>query len=136
MSWRLTAEAKFFIRDEEYEAGERFTGGGQDQTQPIDNDVSAVRAIVPQTGEVKWEYRVQPKSRSGLLTTASDLLFGGTEDGYFYALDAVTGAELWHLSTGGSVNSAPISYAVDGKQYVTIQAGTALLTFGVGDGSE
>ena len=124
-------EAKFFIRDEEYEAGERFIGGGQDQTQPIDNDVSAVRAIVPQTGDVKWEYQVQPKSRSGLLTTASDLLFGGTEDGYFFALDAATGDELWHLSTGGSVNSAPISYAVDGRQYVTIQAGTALLTFSV-----
>ena len=126
-------EAKFFIRDEEYEAGERFIGGGQDQTQPIDNDVSAVRAIEPQTGDVKWEYQVQPKSRSGLLTTASDLLFGGTEDGYFFALDAVTGEELWHLSTGGSVNSAPISYAVDGRQYVTIQAGTALLTFSVAD---
>ena len=110
-------EAMFFIRDEEYEAGERFTGGGQDQTQPLDNDVSAVRAIAPQTGDVKWEYRVQPKSRSGLLTTASDLLFGGTADGYFFALDAGTGEELWHLSTGGSVNSAPISYAVDGTQY-------------------
>ena len=108
-------EAKFFIRDDEYEAGERFTGGGQVQTQPLDNDVSAVRAIVPQTGDIQWEYRVQPKSRSGLLTTASDLLFGGTEDGYFFALDAVTGKELWHLSTGESVNSAPISYAVDGK---------------------
>ncbi len=129
-------EAKFFIRDDEYEAGERFTGGGQVQTQPLDNDVSAVRAIVPQTGDIQWEYRVQPKSRSGLLTTASDLLFGGTEDGYFFALDAVTGKELWHLSTGGSVNSAPISYAVDGTQYVTIQAGHALLTFGVNDGSE
>ena len=129
-------EAKFFIRDDEYEAGERFTGGGQVQTQPLDNDVSAVRAIVPQTGDIRWEYRVQPKSRSGLLTTASDLLFGGTEDGYFFALDAVTGKELWHLSTGGSVNSAPISYAVDGKQYVTIQAGHALLTLGVNDDSE
>jgi len=129
-------EAKFFIRDDEYETGERFTGGGQVQTQPLDNDVSAVRAIVPQTGDIRWEYRVQPKSRSGLLTTASDLLFGGTEDGYFFALDAVTGKELWHLSTGGSVNSAPISYAVDGKQYVTIQAGHALLTLGVNDDSE
>ena len=129
-------EAKFFIRDEEYEAGQRFIGGGQDQTQPIDNEVSAVRAIVPQTGDVQWEYRVQPKSRSGLLSTAGDLLFGGTEDGYFFALDAVTGEELWHMSAGGSVNAAPISYAVDGRQYVTIQAGNVLLAFGSEDESQ
>ena len=129
-------EAKFFIREDEYVAGQRFAGGGPQQTQPIDNEVSAVRAIVPQTGDVKWEYRVQPKSRSGLLSTAGDLLFGGTVDGYFFALDALTGEELWHLSVGGRVNAAPISYAVDGRQYVTIQAGTVLFTFGLEGDSE
>ena len=129
-------EAKFFIRAEEYVAGQRFAGGGPQQTQPIDNEVSAVRAIVPQTGDVKWEYRVQPKSRSGLLSTAGDLLFGGTVDGYFFALDALTGEELWHLSVGGRVNAAPISYAVDGKQYVTIQAGNVLFTLGLEDDSK
>ena len=46
-------EAKFFIREEKYVAGQRFAGGGPQQTQPIDNEVSAVRAIVPQTGDVK-----------------------------------------------------------------------------------
>ena len=94
-------EAKFFIRDEDYAAGNRFIGGGLERIQPIDKDVSAVRAIVPQTGEVKWEYRVQPKSKSGLLSTAGDLLFGGSEDGFFYALDARTGDELWHIAVGG-----------------------------------
>ena len=124
-------EAEFFIRDEEYAAGQRFIGGGQQSVQPIDKDVSAVRAIVPQTGELKWEYPVQPKSRSGLLSTAGDLVFGGSEDGFFYALDALTGDELWHISVGASVNSGAISYAVDGQQYVTIQAGHVIFTFGL-----
>ena len=124
-------EAEFFIRDEEYVAGDRFIGGGQQRVQPIDKDLSAVRAIVPQTGEVKWEYPVQPKSRSGLLSTAGDLLFGGSEDGFVYALDARTGEELWHIAVGAAVNAGAISFAVDGTQLVTIQAGHALFTFGL-----
>ena len=50
--------------------------------------------------------------------------------------DAVNGEEVWHISAGGSVNAAPISYAVDGRQYVTIQAGNVLLAFGSEDESQ
>jgi len=66
---------------------------------------------------------------SGVLTTASDLLFAGGREGYFYALDARTGAELWRTSLGGSTEAGPMTYAVDGKQYISIAAGQALFTF-------
>jgi alcohol dehydrogenase (cytochrome c) len=124
-------EAEFYIRDEEYIDGERFTGGGQQRMLPIDNYTSAVRAIDPRTGNRRWEYQVQPQTWSGLLSTAGDIVFGGTVDGYFYALDAVSGQELWHISLGAEVRAAPMTYAVDGQQYVTIAAGNVVYTFGL-----
>jgi alcohol dehydrogenase (cytochrome c) len=66
-----------------------------------------------------------------VLSTAGSLLFTGDAEGNFIALDAASGKALWHFQTGGSVHSAPISFAVDGKQYVAIAAGSALYTFGL-----
>ena len=130
-------EAEFFIRDEEYVEGDRFIGGGQTRPLPVDEYTSAVRAIDPRTGDRRWEYRVQPQTWAGLLTTAGDLVFGGSVDGYFYALDAVSGRELWHMSVGAQVRAGPMTYAVDGEQFVTIAAGNVIYTFGLpsGDGS-
>ena len=68
---------------------------------------------------------------SGILTTATDLLFTGGREGYFYALDARTGALLWKASLGGQIVNGPISYAVDGKQYVAVISGNSLLAFGL-----
>ena len=127
-------EAEFYIRDEDYLEGARFTGGGQQRVLPIETFTSAVRAIDPRTGNRRWEYRVQPQTWAGLLSTAGDLVFGGTIDGYFYALDAVSGRELWHMSVGGEVRAAPMTYAVDGQQYVTIAAGNVVYTFGLVEG--
>ena len=124
-------EARFYIRDEEYVEGDRFIGGGQIQFQPIEEYTSAVRALDPLTGELRWEYRVQPHTWAGLLATAGDLVFGGSVDGYFYALDAASGRELWHVAVGAQVRASPITYAVDGQQYVTIAAGNVIFTFGL-----
>ena len=124
-------EAEFFIRDEEYIEGDRYIGGGQTQFLPIEEYTSAVRAIDPRTGETRWEHRVQPQTWAGLLATAGDLIFGGSVDGYFYALDAVSGDELWHISVGSQVRASPMTYAVDGNQYVTIAVGNVIYTFGL-----
>ena len=86
-------------------------------------------AIDPQTGLRKWAFRQFDVTDSGILTTASDLLFTGGREGYFYALDARSGAELWKASLGGQIVNGPITYAVDGKQYVAIAAGNALFSF-------
>ena len=126
-------EQIFFIREEEYVEGEQYLGGGGESAGPIDNYHSAVRAIDPATGDVQWEYPIAPRSTSGLMSTAGDLVFGGTVDGYFFAIDAVSGEELWHMTVGARVHSAPISYAVDGQQYVSIAAGNVVFTFGLAD---
>ena len=60
-------------------------------------------------------------------------MFSGSVDGYFYALDAVSGRELWHIAVGGRVHAAPMSFAVDSTQYVTIAAGNVVYTFGLRD---
>ena len=66
---------------------------------------------------------------AGILTTASDLLFSGGRDGYFFALDARTGALLWKVAVGGVLASGPMTYAVKGRQYVAVAAGNCLFTF-------
>ena len=121
----------YYKRDEDYVEGDQFTGGGFQRPLPVENYVSAVRAIDPRTGDIRWEYEIQPRSTAGMLATAGDLLFSGSVDGYFYALDAATGEELWHVAVGAMVHSAPMTYAVDGQQYVTIAAGNVVFTFGL-----
>jgi alcohol dehydrogenase (cytochrome c) len=106
-----------------------FPRGGPTGT---DDAYSSVQAIDPKTGVRKWEYRQsQPGTDAGILTTASDLLFSGARDGSFYALDARDGKLLWQTSLGPTVMAGPMTYAVAGKQYVTIMVGSALFTFGL-----
>ena len=90
-----------------------------------------VKAIDPRTGKEMWTFKMHDVTDSGLLTTASDVLFTGGREGYFYALDARTGAKLWQAIVGGQMVAGPISYAVDGNQYVSIAAGGSLFTFGL-----
>ena len=103
---------------------------------PINNWTEAVAhgaivAIDPKTGDRKWKFDMTDVSDSGLLTTASDVLFTGGREGYFQALDARTGTLLWKASLGGQIVTAPITYQVDGKQYVATIAGQALVAFGL-----
>jgi alcohol dehydrogenase (cytochrome c) len=75
----------------------------------------AVRAIDPTTGEKKWEFKMTDVTDAGILTTASDLLFSGGREGYFFALDARSGALLWKASLGGAIASGPMTYTTGGK---------------------
>ncbi|MGE3176509.1 MAG: pyrroloquinoline quinone-dependent dehydrogenase [Vicinamibacterales bacterium] len=128
-----------------YREGQNFTGGNLRQTpgtapMPLlgrgvintwheGAPRGVVLAIDPMTGDQKWKFEMHDVTTSGILTTATDLLFTGGREGYFHALDARTGALLWKVSVGGEVAAAPISYEVDGRQYVAIAAGHALFAY-------
>jgi alcohol dehydrogenase (cytochrome c) len=124
----------------EYHEGRDYSGGTTRSSVPFnwspapnfrkeEEGYGAVRALDPQTGERKWEFKMTDVTEAGILTTASDLLFSGGREGYFYALDARTGALLWKTSLGAAVISSPMTYSVGGKQYVAVNAGNCLFTF-------
>ena len=100
-------------------------------TRPEEEGYGAIRALNPQTGERKWEYKLSDVTDSGILTTGSDLLFVGGREGYFMALDARSGELLWKTVVGGQVSAGPMSYSVDGKQYIAIAAGNSLFVYGL-----
>jgi alcohol dehydrogenase (cytochrome c) len=97
----------------------------------------ALRAIDPTTGERRWEhrYRSYPSTVSldltgGLMSTASGLVFTGDNDGYFHAFDAATGTALWTFQTGAPVwGSAPVTYMLDGRQWVFTTSGLTFVAF-------
>ena len=94
-----------------------------------DEGYGAIRAIDPLTGEKKWDFKMVNNTESGVLSTAGDLVFGGGMDGDFVALDANTGALLWSVNLGGPNASGPISYAVNGKQYIIGTGEGAMFAF-------
>jgi outer membrane protein assembly factor BamB len=64
-----------------------------------------------------------------MLTTGSDILFTGGREGYFHAIDARNGDMLWNVNLGGQIVMAPVTFSVDGVQYVSVISGHALSTF-------
>ena len=112
-------------------------GGRQTRANPAfkreDEGYGAIRALDPKTGEKKWDYRMVNYTESGVLSTAGDLVFAGGMEGTFVALDARTGERLWYVNLGGPNASGPISYAVDGKQYVVGTGQGTLFVFALPD---
>lgn len=122
----------FFKGAVEFMPGQPFIGSTSHHASGITSRTS-VRALIPQTGELKWEYKFPTKPRTamgGILSTAGDLLLAGNDD-QFYVLDPYTGKELWKFNVGGEIVAAPITYLSKGHQRVTIAAGRALFTFGL-----
>ena len=140
----------FRPEEQEYQEGLRFLGGIPVSPVPGGPNVPSLRgsrinnwteavgtgaviAIDPATGEQRWKFEMTDVTTSGVLTTVTDLLFTGGREGYFHALDARTGELLWKTSLGGDIANGPISYAVDGEQYVAVAAGNGLFVFGLRD---
>ena len=93
----------------------------------------AIRALDPKTGEKKWDFKMVSYTESGVLSTGGDLVFGGGVEGNFVALDARTGELLWHVNFGGPSASGPISYAVNGKQYIVGTGAGSMFVFSLPD---
>ena len=109
------------------------TRGGRINVWTEAAGTGAVIAIDPTTGEHRWKFEMTDVTTSGILTTATDVLFTGGREGYFFALDAGTGEVLWRTSLGGEIANGPMSYKVNGTQYVAVAAGNGLFVFGLRD---
>ena len=109
--------------------GEGFTGGG-DQIDPKLGEPGFIRALEATSGKLRWEFPIHKGAPStGNLATGGGVLFAASADGNLIALDGRTGKYLWHFQTGARIISSPISYAVDGKQYIAIASQSMLITF-------
>ena len=93
----------------------------------------AILAMDALTGEQRWKFELTDVITSGILTTGSELLFTGLRSGYFQAHDAGTGDMLWKASLGGQITNGPMTYEVDGRQYVAVISGHSLSTFALRD---
>ncbi|MBM3786691.1 MAG: PQQ-dependent dehydrogenase, methanol/ethanol family [Acidobacteria bacterium] len=82
-----------------------------------------VMAIRADTGERAWEQRMRTPMGSGMLATAGQLVFTGDAEGHLLAYDAETGEKLWSYQTGSGIRAAPVSFRLDGKQYIAIASG-------------
>jgi len=121
----------FSTAPQPYEAGHAYYGSAyfpNDDTQPF---WGALRALDPVTGKLKWEWKHSSPAWAGVLSTAGGLVFTGDAEGNFIALEAASGKVLWHFQCGASVFASPMSFAIDGKQYVAVAAGSALFAFGL-----
>ena len=96
----------------------------RNQIAPGTDQVGTVHAISAETGETVWLHEQRAATMS-LVTTGGGLVFGGDNNGRFKAWDQETGEVLWEINLGSAVTSFPISYAVDGKQYIAVGTGTA-----------
>jgi alcohol dehydrogenase (cytochrome c) len=104
-------------------------GGGGQKVVGGDDAYTAIRALEATTGNRKWEFKMVGDSWTGTLATAGGLVFCADSQGNFFALDADNGKPLWKIQLGNSVRANPITYAVDGKQYVVGEAGNAVSVF-------
>ena len=124
------APQRYLREPSTYEPGKAFWGG---RSLPTGDPVlTGIKAIDTVTGEVKWDYKLSRGSlAAGVLATSTGLLLAATAEGNLIALDAKTARPLWTMQTGGPIASSPMSYAVDGKQFVAVSASGVLYSFGL-----
>jgi len=91
---------------------------------------AGIKALDPETGKTVWDFKLfQGSLANGVLATAGGILFASSRDGNVIALDAKTGKYLWHYQTSGNHAASPISYAINGRQYIALTAGNVLYSF-------
>ena len=97
---------------------------------PGEENIGSVRAISAETGVTSWTYE-QPAGVASLIVTDGGLVFAGDAAGWFRALDQMKGEVLWETDLGAQVTGYPVTYAVDGKQYVAVSTGGSLTLMGL-----
>jgi len=87
------------------------------------NKSGTITAINVDTGKIDWQVKTPEPMVSGVLATAGNLVFTGEDNGWFDAFDAKTGKRVWRFQLGAGVNAPPVTYEVDGQQYIAVAAG-------------
>jgi alcohol dehydrogenase (cytochrome c) len=89
-----------------------------------------LQALDYKTGKIRWSHKWEGSSvRSGVLSTAGNLVFTGDPANNLVALNATTGQPLWHANLGNEVSNGPMTYELDGLQYLVVGAGDTLFAF-------
>lgn len=113
----------------QYTPGRAYIGRGRSENggffvRPGTNHVGELQAWNVDTGERVWTVTFESQNWGPVLATAGDLVFmGGTNDRYFRAFDSNTGEILWQQRTNSGITGVPVTYMLDGKQYVAVQSG-------------
>lgn len=119
-----------YMKPEKFEEGKEYyaTGG---RRAPNGRGKKRLLAFDPSSGKFAWINPQVGRAQSwgGVMTTATGLVFFADDSDSFEAVDARTGKSLWHFNTGQTLHASPMSYAVDGKQYVAVASGDDLFTF-------
>jgi alcohol dehydrogenase (cytochrome c) len=120
----------FFVKPEKYSEGHEFYATGV-KSPPGERGQKILMAYNPETGKLAWKYPQTGSGQSwgGTMTTAGGLVFFANDSEAFEAVDARTGRSLWHFNTGQSMHASPMSFAVNGKQYVAIASGSDVFSF-------
>ena len=106
-----------------YKKGAAYLGAGFTIKPIFEDHIGALKAIDPNTGEIKWTYKNDAPLWGGVMTTAGGLVFTGTPEGFLKAFDDETGEELWSFQTGSGVVGQPVTWEMDGQQYVAVASG-------------
>jgi alcohol dehydrogenase (cytochrome c) len=117
-----------------FQPGRQYLGRGpRGALAPRPNDPApsaGIKALDPETGKTVWDFKLSEGSlQNGVMATAGGVLFAASRDGNLIALDAVTGELLWRYQTGSNMWASPMSFAVDGRQYVAIASGVSIYCF-------
>jgi PQQ-dependent dehydrogenase (methanol/ethanol family) len=102
----------------------------RNQITPGTDKIGTVQAINVETGRITWKHERRAGMMS-LVATGGGLIFGGDTNGHFLALDQDSGKVLWEVNLGSPVTGYPITYAVNGKQYVAVSTGNSLVSSGL-----
>ncbi|MDK3072053.1 PQQ-dependent methanol/ethanol family dehydrogenase [Sedimentitalea sp. JM2-8] len=106
-----------------YKKGAAYLGSGFTIKPMYEDHIGSLKAMDPDTGEIKWEYKNEAPLWAGVMATAGGLVFTGTPEGRFIAFDDETGDELWSFQTGSGIVGQPITWEQDGEQYVSVISG-------------
>jgi alcohol dehydrogenase (cytochrome c) len=113
----------YHVEAAEYPGGDKLWLGGAFKVIPSEKQWGRLAAVNIDNGKMVWKADTDQPLMGGVLATAGNLVFTGEGNGHFNAYDARNGKKLWSFQAGAGVNSPPVSYVVDGKQYIAVAAG-------------